>query len=74
MVVGALHGPDRKKGAPIYILEKDKVVSTIMPKEELGLANFQHIHNAIMRKFNGKLYIIAQAWNPGDFAILEQVD
>ena len=74
MVVGALHGPDRTKGAPIYILEKDKVVSTIMAKEDLGLANFQHIHNAIMRKVGKKLYIIAQAWNPGDFAILEQVD
>lgn len=44
-----------------------------MPKEELGLANFQHIHNATIVKRNGKLYIIAQAWNPGDFAILEQV-
>lgn len=74
MVVGALHGPDRTKGAPIYILEKDKVVSTIMAKEELGLTNFQHIHNAIMRKVGKKLYIIAQAWNPGDFAILEQVN
>lgn len=74
MVVGALHGPDRTKGAPIYILENDKVVSTIMAKEELGLANFQHIHNAIMRKVGKKLYVIAQAWNPGDFAILEQVD
>jgi hypothetical protein len=74
MVIGALHGPDRTKGAPIYILEKDQVVSTIMPKEELGLANFQHIHNAVMRKVGGKIYVIAQAWNPGDFAILEQVN
>ncbi|MFN0104773.1 MAG: hypothetical protein ACKV2U_22130 [Bryobacteraceae bacterium] len=74
MVVGALHGPDRTKGAPIYILEKDKVVSTVMAKEELGLTNFQHIHNAVIRKVGNKLYIIAQAWNPGDFAILEQVN
>jgi hypothetical protein len=74
MVVGALHGPDRTKGAPIYVVEKDQVVSTIMAKEELGLANFQHIHNAVMRKVGGKLYIIAQAWNPGDFAILEQTN
>lgn len=72
-VVGALHGPDRSKGAPIYLLENDKVVSTIMPKEDLGLSNFQHIHNAVIKKQGGKLYIIAQAWNPGDFAILEQV-
>ena len=73
-IVGALHGPDRSKGAPIYILEDDQVVSTIMAKEELGLANFQHVHNAALREINGKLYVIAQAWNPGDFAILEQVN
>ena len=72
-VVGSLHGPDRSKGAPIYILENDQLVSTIMPKEDLGLANFQHIHNAVLRQYNNKLYVIAQAWNPGDFAILEQV-
>ena len=72
-VVGALHGPDRDKGAPVYILKGDKVVSTIMPKEELGLEKFQHIHNATMRTVDEKIYLIVQAWNPGDFAILEQV-
>jgi hypothetical protein len=72
-VVGSLHGPNRSKGAPIYLLEDDQLVSTIMPKEDLGLANFQHIHNAVIRQIGGKLYVIAQAWNPGDFAILEQV-
>lgn len=72
-IVGCLHGPDRSKGAPIYILEDDKVISTIMPKEELGLEKFQHVHNAVLRKIGKKWYIIAQAWNPGDFTILEQV-
>jgi len=72
MVVGALDGPDRRKGAPIYIYENDKLISTVMPKEDLGLTNFTHIHNAVMREINGKYYLIAQAWNPGDFAILEQ--
>ena len=72
-VVGALHGPDRPQGAPIYILEDDKLVSTILPKAELGLEKFQHVHNAVLHKANGKLYVIAQAWNPGDFAIFEQV-
>ena len=72
-VVGSLHGPDRSKGAPIYIMEDDQLISTVMIKEDLGLPNFQHIHNAIIREINGKLYVIAQAWNPGDFAILEQV-
>jgi hypothetical protein len=72
-VVGSLHGPDRGKGAPIYILENDRLISTVMPKEDLGLKNFQHVHNAVLREYNNRLYIIAQAWNPGDFAILEQV-
>lgn len=72
-VVPALDGPDRTKGAPIYLLENDQVISTIMPKEELGLTTFQHIHNAVMREIGGKMYILTQSWNPGDFAILEQV-
>lgn len=72
-LVGALHGPDRGKGAPIYVLENDKLVSTVMIKHDLGLENFQHIHNAVLKKGADKWYIIAQAWNPGDFAILEQV-
>lgn len=72
-VVGSLDGPDRGKGAPIYLFENDKLVSTIMPKEDLGLKNFVHVHNAVLREYGHKLYIIAQAWNPGDFAVLEQV-
>lgn len=73
-VVGSLYGPDRSKGAPIYVLENDQLVSTIMPKEDLGLPNFTHVHNAAVKKINGKLYVIAQAWNPGDFAIFEQIN
>lgn len=72
-VVGCLEGPDKSKGAPIYILENDQVVSTVMPKEELGLENFTHIHNAVMTKKEGLYYLIAQAWNPGGFAVLQQV-
>ena len=72
-MVGCLHGPDRSKGAPIYLLDNGRVVSTVMMKEELGLEKFQHIHNAVLRKIGERYYIIVQAWNPGDFAILEQV-
>jgi hypothetical protein len=71
--VGSLYGPDHGKGAPIYILENDQLISTIMPKEDLGLENFTHIHNAVIHQIGGKYYVIAQAWNPGDFAIFEQV-
>lgn len=73
LVIGCLEGPDKSKGAPIYIFEKDKLVSTLMPKEDLGLTDFQHVHNAVCVIIHKKLYVIAQAWNPGDFAILEQV-
>jgi hypothetical protein len=72
-VVAALDGPDRSKGAPIYLLEDDRLVCTLFPKEDLGLENFKHIHNAVLRQVGGKLYVIAQAWNPGDFVVLEQV-
>jgi hypothetical protein len=72
-VVAALDGPDTSKGAPIYVLENDQLISTIMPKEELGLQNFKHNHNAVLTKIGSRYYIIVQAWNPGDFAILEQV-
>jgi hypothetical protein len=72
-VVAALDGPDRSKGAPIYLFEDDRLVSTLFPKEDLGLENFKHVHNAVLRQVGGKLYVIAQAWNPGDFAVLEQV-
>jgi hypothetical protein len=72
-VVAALDGPDKSRGAPIYLLEDDRLVSTIFPKDDLGLVNFKHVHNAVLREAGGKLYIIAQAWNPGDFAVLEQV-
>jgi len=71
-VIGALDGPDKSRGAPIYIYEDDRLVSSVFPKDDLGLVNFKHIHNAVLRQAGGKLYIIAQAWNPGDFAVFEQ--
>ncbi len=49
------------------------MISTVIVKEELGLKTLQHIHDAVLRQVDGKLYIIAQTWNPGDVAILEQV-
>ena len=72
-VTGCLFGLDHERGAPIYVLKGGEVVSTIRPKEDLGLEGFQHIHDAVLREVGGVLYIVAQAWNPGDFAILRQV-
>ncbi len=72
-VAGCLFGLDRERGAPIYVLRGEVVVSTVWPKDELGLERFQHIHDAVIREVGGVLYIIAQAWNPGDFVVLRQV-
>jgi hypothetical protein len=72
-VIPTLVGPDPSKGAPIYLFHHDRLISTILPQSDLGLKNFQHNHKAAIRRVNDKLYIIVQAWNPGDFAILEQV-
>lgn len=72
-VVGALYGPDHDKGAPVYVLDGDRVISEIWPKDELGLTNFQHIHNATFHRVEDRFYILVQSWNPGDFAVLEQV-
>ncbi len=72
-LVPTLVGPDPGKGAPIYIFKNEQLVSTVFPQRDLGLKNFQHNHKATFRKIGGRFYIIVQAWNPGDFAILEQV-
>lgn len=72
-VVGCLEGPDKSKGAPIYLLKDDTIVSTILPKDELGLAGFTHVHDAVLHEVDGRLHILALAWMPGDFAILVQV-
>lgn len=73
MLVPTLVGPDPSKGAPIYLYEEGRLASTVFPKEDLGLVNFVHNHKAVLHKAGDKLCIVVQAWNPGDFAILEQV-
>ncbi len=72
-LVPTLVGPDPSQGAPIYLFRDDELISAIFPKAELGLINFQHNHKAVLHRRGDKLCIIVQAWNPGDFAILEQV-
>jgi hypothetical protein len=73
-VVGCLDGPKGKDyGAPIYILKDGEIVSTLQIKTDLKRPLFTHIHNAVMTKKDGKYYVLAQAWNPGGFVILEQV-
>jgi len=77
-LVGCLKGPDGSTPAPIYILEKGNLVAELNIGRDLGLEGFTHIHNAafhVVRAADGseRLYVLAYAWNPGNFAILEQV-
>ncbi len=72
-LVPALSGPNASRGAPLYILHHDELVSSVLPQMDLGLTDFKHNHKAVLHMRGDKLCIIVQAWNPGDFAILEQV-
>lgn len=71
-VVGSLNDPDPNRPAPIYILDgiSHNVLSTIRPKEELGIELADHIHNVVWLQQNGNTYLICQAWNPGFYFVL----
>jgi len=61
------------------VFEDGNLVSELNIGRDLGLDGFTHIHNAVFRvieKADGsrKFFILAYAWNPGNFVILEQVD
>ncbi len=63
-------------GAAIYSVDMAnlEVVSTIKPKDELGLDKFVHLHNVFPVVEDGRVTLFCQAWNPGDFAVLRQVE
>jgi len=76
-VVGCLRGAGGKPGE-VYILDPEgEVLSVIKPKLELGLskghANIEHVHNASWTKVGDTYYLLIYGWNPGGFAVLEQV-
>lgn len=75
-VVGSLDAPEEGRPAPIYILDATtyEVISTIRPKEELGIELADHLHNVIWYEYNGQLFLICQAWNPGYYFVLELAD
>lgn len=71
-VVPCLRGPNWSPGV-VKLFRGDEIVSTIRPKEDLGLEPFQHIHHAIGVVVDEKLFILCYGWNPGCYAVLELV-
>ena len=74
-VVGCLHDPNKNRPAPIYILDMESfsVLSTIRPKEELGVERAVHIHNAVWHILDDHLFLVCQSWKPGRYFVLEHV-
>lgn len=76
-VAASLNKPkgSKDKGASIFIVDMEtlKIVSTIKPKDELGLDRFTHLHNVFATVDDGAVTLFCQAWNIGDFAVLRQV-
>ena len=72
-VIGSLVDPNPDRPAPIYIIDGDtsQVLSTIRPKEDLGLEAVQHLHNVVWHTHQDRLYLVCQSWNPGYFFVLE---
>jgi hypothetical protein len=71
-VIGSLDDPQPGRPAPIYILDGTTytVLSTIRPKEDLGVDLADHLHNVVWHVHDGQLYLICQAWNPGHYFVL----
>lgn len=74
-VIGSLLDPVKDRPAPIYIVDAItyEVLSTIRPKEELGVEPVQHLHNVVWHVHNNQLYLVCQSWNPGHYFVLESV-
>ena len=71
--IGSLDDPQAGVPAPIYILDGEsyEVISTIRPKDELGVELADHMHNVTWHVHDGGLYLMCQAWNPGYYFVLE---
>jgi hypothetical protein len=72
-VVGSLDDPLEGRPAPIYILDAEtyEVLSTVRPKEDLGIERADHIHNAVWYEYGGDTYLLCQSWNPGYYFVLK---
>jgi hypothetical protein len=79
VLAACLDGPKGTPG-PLYVIDQKRrvILSTIKPKEELGYAYAQHMHDACWyvpnKGANGEVYIIFTAWNPGGIAAIKLVN
>ncbi|MCB0069994.1 MAG: hypothetical protein KDE20_00990 [Caldilineaceae bacterium] len=73
-VIGCLQDPQEGRPAPIYIIDAAtyELLSTVRPKEDLGLERAQHLHNVVFHVHGGQLFLICQSWNPGQYFVLQQ--
>ena len=74
-VIGCLRDPEDGRPAPIYIIDAQtyELLSTIRPKEDLGIELAQQLHNVVLHSYDGQLYLVCQAWNPGHYFVLQRV-
>lgn len=73
--IGCLQAPEEGRPAPIYIVDAETytLLSTIRPKEELGIELAQHLHNVVFHRHQDQLFLVCQSWNPGHYFVLQQV-
>ncbi|MBI4928599.1 MAG: hypothetical protein HY835_12595 [Anaerolineae bacterium] len=71
-VIGSLLDGEKERPAPIFIVDAHSfaVLSTIRPKEELGVEAAQHLHNVVFHVAGGRLHLVCQSWNPGHYFVL----
>jgi len=73
-----LNGPDNTPG-PIYVvdLKKRVILSILRPKQDLGFADAQHIHDAAwyetMVDGKNELYVLFTNWNPGGIGAMRLI-
>ena len=69
-----MRDPDENRPAAIYIIDAEtyELLSTIRPKEELGIDLAQHLHNVVLHIHDGQVYLICQAWDPGHYFVLQK--
>ena len=74
-VIGCLRDPVEGRPAPIYIIDAEsyELLSTIRPKEDLGIELAQHLHNVALHVHDGQLYLVCHAWSPGHYFVLQKV-